>query len=128
MGLRVALRFLSTKCLSALAKLRIEDLRAAAEVVKGKLAGNVKLAMVVPDSGLVKKQAESEGLDSVFTDAGFSGESRCSMCLAMNDDRLDPGDDALQPRTETLRASRAGSHSPFKPCNGCGCRCGRAFC
>ena len=73
---------------------RIEDLRAAAEVVKGKkLAGNVKLAMVVPGSGLVKKQAESEGLDSVFTDAGFEWrEPGCSMCLAMNDDRLDPGE------------------------------------
>ena len=73
---------------------RIEDLRAAAEVVKGKkLADNVKLAMVVPGSGLVKKQAESEGLDAVFTDAGFEWrEPGCSMCLAMNDDRLDPGE------------------------------------
>jgi 3-isopropylmalate/(R)-2-methylmalate dehydratase large subunit len=73
---------------------RIEDLRAAAEVVKGrKLAGNVKLAMVVPGSGLVKSQAEAEGLDKVFLDAGFEWrEPGCSMCLAMNDDRLEPGE------------------------------------
>jgi 3-isopropylmalate/(R)-2-methylmalate dehydratase large subunit len=73
---------------------RIEDLRAAAAVVKGrKVAGNVKLAMVVPGSGLVKRQAEAEGLDRVFTEAGFEWrEPGCSMCLAMNDDRLEPGE------------------------------------
>jgi 3-isopropylmalate/(R)-2-methylmalate dehydratase large subunit len=73
---------------------RIEDLRAAAEVVKGRrLAANVKLAMVVPGSGPVKRQAESEGLDRVFRDAGFEWrEPGCSMCLAMNDDRLEPGE------------------------------------
>ena len=73
---------------------RIEDLRAAAQVVKGrKLASNVKLAMVVPGSGLVKAQAEREGLDRVFLDAGFEWrEPGCSMCLAMNDDRLSPGE------------------------------------
>ncbi|CCG18828.1 LeuC2 protein [Taylorella asinigenitalis 14/45] len=71
---------------------RIEDIRSAAEVVKGKrIASNIKLAMVVPGSGLVKEQAEKEGLDKVFTDAGFEWRSPgCSMCLAMNNDRLSP--------------------------------------
>lgn len=73
---------------------RIEDLRAAAQVVKGKhIAANIKLALVVPGSGLVKKQAEEEGLDKVFTAAGFEWrEPGCSMCLAMNDDRLTAGE------------------------------------
>ena len=71
---------------------RIEDLRAAAAVAKGrKLAKNIKLALVVPGSGLVKKQAETEGLDKIFTAAGFEWrEPGCSMCLAMNNDRLSP--------------------------------------
>ena len=73
---------------------RIEDLRAAASVIKGrKRAANVKLAMVVPGSGLVKKQAEAEGLDKIFLAAGFEWrEPGCSMCLAMNADRLEPGE------------------------------------
>jgi 3-isopropylmalate/(R)-2-methylmalate dehydratase large subunit len=73
---------------------RIEDLRAAAAVVKGrKVAANIKLAMVVPGSGLVKQQAEQEGLDKIFLDAGFEWrEPGCSMCLAMNADRLEPGE------------------------------------
>ncbi len=73
---------------------RIEDLRAAAEVVRGrKVASNVRLAMVVPGSGLVKRQAEAEGLDEVFLRAGFEWrEPGCSMCLAMNADRLAPGE------------------------------------
>ncbi|WP_017525489.1 3-isopropylmalate dehydratase large subunit [Pusillimonas noertemannii] len=73
---------------------RIEDLRAAADVVRGKkVAGNVKQAMIVPGSGLVKKQAEQEGLDKVFLEAGFEWrEPGCSMCLAMNADRLEPGE------------------------------------
>ncbi|MDX3893367.1 3-isopropylmalate dehydratase large subunit [Pusillimonas sp.] len=73
---------------------RIEDLRAAAEVVRGKkVAGNVKQAMIVPGSGLVKRQAEQEGLDKVFVEAGFEWrEPGCSMCLAMNADRLEPGE------------------------------------
>jgi len=73
---------------------RIDDLRAAAAVVKGrKLADNIKLAMVVPGSGLVMRQAEAEGLDKVFLDAGFEWrEPGCSMCLAMNADRLEPGE------------------------------------
>lgn len=71
---------------------RIEDLRAAAAVAQGrKLAKNIKLALVVPGSGLVKKQAEAEGLDKIFTAAGFEWrEPGCSMCLAMNNDRLEP--------------------------------------
>ena len=75
---------------------RIEDMRAAAWVVQklGKrIASNVKLAMVVPGSGLVKEQAEREGLDKIFKAAGFEWrEPGCSMCLAMNADRLDPGE------------------------------------
>jgi 3-isopropylmalate/(R)-2-methylmalate dehydratase large subunit len=73
---------------------RIEDLRQAAAVVRGRhVASSVKLALVVPGSGLVKRQAESEGLDRIFVDAGFEWrEPGCSMCLAMNDDRLEPGE------------------------------------
>ena len=73
---------------------RIEDLRAAAAVAKGRhVASNIKLAMVVPGSGLVKAQAEKEGLDQMFRDAGFEWrEPGCSMCLAMNADRLEPGE------------------------------------
>ncbi len=73
---------------------RIEDMRAAAAVAQGKkVAANVKLAMVVPGSGLVKAQAEQEGLDKIFVAAGFEWrDPGCSMCLAMNDDRLAPGE------------------------------------
>ena len=75
---------------------RIEDMRAAAWVVKRlgkKVAGNVKLALVVPGSGLVKAQAEAEGLDLIFKNAGFEWrEPGCSMCLAMNADRLESGE------------------------------------
>ena len=73
---------------------RIEDIREAAAVAKGrKVAANVKLAMVVPGSGLVKQQAEAEGLDKILVEAGFEWrEPGCSMCLAMNADRLEPGE------------------------------------
>jgi 3-isopropylmalate/(R)-2-methylmalate dehydratase large subunit len=73
---------------------RIEDLRSAAAVVKGKrIAANVRAALVVPGSGLVKAQAEKEGLDRVFRDAGFEWrEPGCSMCLGMNPDRLQAGE------------------------------------
>jgi 3-isopropylmalate/(R)-2-methylmalate dehydratase large subunit len=72
---------------------RIEDLRAAAAVVKGKKVNDSVSAMVVPGSGVIKKQAESEGLDAVFTDAGFEWrEAGCSMCLAMNPDKLESGE------------------------------------
>ncbi len=73
---------------------RIEDLRAAAEIAKtGRVAANVKEAIVVPGSGLVKQQAEKEGLDRIFKVAGFEWrEPGCSMCLGMNPDRLEPGE------------------------------------
>lgn len=73
---------------------RIEDLRAAAQIIRGKkTARNLKRAMVVPGSGLVKEQAESEGLDRIFVDAGFEWrEAGCSMCLGMNPDILLPGE------------------------------------
>jgi len=73
---------------------RIEDFREAAAIVKGKtVADNVKLAMAVPGSGLVKQQAEAEGLDVIFRQAGFEWrDPGCSMCLAMNADRLEPGE------------------------------------
>ena len=73
---------------------RIEDFRAAAAVAKGrKIAANIKLAMVVPGSGLVKEQAEKEGLDKIFTEAGFEWRAPgCSMCLAMNADKLENGE------------------------------------
>ena len=73
---------------------RIEDLRAVAAVASGrKVAGNIKQAIIVPGSGLVKQQAEAEGLDKIFTAAGFEWrEPGCSMCLAMNNDRLAPGE------------------------------------
>jgi 3-isopropylmalate/(R)-2-methylmalate dehydratase large subunit len=73
---------------------RIEDLRAAAAVVKGRrIASNIRAALVVPGSGLVKQQAENEGLDRIFRDAGFEWrEPGCSMCLGMNPDRLESGE------------------------------------
>jgi 3-isopropylmalate/(R)-2-methylmalate dehydratase large subunit len=73
---------------------RIEDLRHAAAVAKGrKVASSIRIAMVVPGSGLVKAQAEKEGLDRIFRDAGFEWrEPGCSMCLAMNADRLESGE------------------------------------
>ncbi|TVV72356.1 3-isopropylmalate dehydratase large subunit [Sphingomonas solaris] len=73
---------------------RIEDLRAAAAVARGRhVAANVRQALVVPGSGLVKRQAEAEGLDRIFIDAGFEWrEPGCSMCLAMNPDKVPPGD------------------------------------
>lgn len=72
---------------------RIEDLRAAAEVAKGRKVADTVDAMVVPGSGLVKEQAEAEGLDKIFIEAGFDWrEPGCSMCLAMNADKLAPGE------------------------------------
>ena len=73
---------------------RIEDLRAVAAVVKGrKVADSIKQALIVPGSGLVKQQAEAEGIDKILIDAGFEWrEPGCSMCLAMNNDRLKPGE------------------------------------
>jgi 3-isopropylmalate/(R)-2-methylmalate dehydratase large subunit len=73
---------------------RIEDLRAAADVLRGKhVASNIMLALAVPGSGLVKSQAEAEGLDKIFIEAGFEWrDPGCSMCLAMNDDKLGAGE------------------------------------
>ncbi|HCJ29999.1 MAG TPA: 3-isopropylmalate dehydratase large subunit, partial [Pseudomonas sp.] len=73
---------------------RIEDLRIAASVVIGqRVASSVRQALVVPGSGMVKAQAEAEGLDRIFVDAGFEWrEPGCSMCLGMNEDRLQPGE------------------------------------
>jgi len=73
---------------------RIEDLRSAATVIQGgRVAGNVIQALVVPGSGLVRRQAEQEGLDRIFLQAGFEWrEPGCSMCLGMNEDRLNPGE------------------------------------
>ena len=73
---------------------RIEDLQAAANIIQGaKLANNIKEAIVVPGSGLVKQQAEQLGLDKIFTQAGFEWrQPGCSMCLAMNDDKIEPGE------------------------------------
>jgi len=72
---------------------RIEDLRAAAQVAKGRRVADGVQAMIVPGSGLVKQQAEAEGLDRIFTEAGFEWrEPGCSMCLAMNADKLQPGE------------------------------------
>ena len=72
---------------------RIEDLRDVAQVAEGRKVSPAVKAMIVPGSGLVKIQAEEEGLDKIFIDAGFDWrEPGCSMCLAMNSDRLDPGE------------------------------------
>ena len=106
-GMRRALEYMDLKPNTAIAEVtidkvfigsctnsRIEDLRAAAKVAEGRsIASNVKLALVVPGSGLIKKQAEEEGLDKIFVMAGFEWrEPGCSMCLAMNADRLEPGE------------------------------------
>jgi len=106
-GMRRALQYMDLKAGTAISDIkvdrvfigsctnsRIEDLRAAAAVIKDrKVANNVKQALVVPGSGLVKKQAEEEGLDSVFANAGFEWrEPGCSMCLAMNADKLESGE------------------------------------
>src|SRR5690606_23238614 len=72
---------------------RIEDLRAVAKVVEGRKVAATVDAMIVPGSGLVKEQAEAEGLDKIFKEAGFDWRGPgCSRCLAMNDDRLKPGE------------------------------------
>ena len=73
---------------------RIEDLRAAANIIKGKkVSDSIKLAIVVPGSGLIKKQAEKEGISEIFIDSGFEWrEPGCSMCLGMNSDQLGSGE------------------------------------
>ncbi len=93
-GTRIADIHLDRVFIGSCTNARIEDLRVAAAVVRGRRkAGNIKQAMVVPGSGQVKAQAEAEGLDRVFLDAGFEWrEPGCSMCLAMNADKLLPGE------------------------------------
>ena len=93
-GMAVKDIFLDKIFIGSCTNSRIEDLREAADVVAGrKVANSIKQAMVVPGSGPVKHQAESEGLDKIFVDAGFEWrEPGCSMCLAMNADRLEPGE------------------------------------
>src|SRR3546814_1009575 len=81
-------------CIGSCTNSRIEDLRAAADLVKGnRLARGIKQALVVPGSGLVKRQAEEEGLDRIFTEAGFEWrEPGCSACLGMNPDKVPSGE------------------------------------
>ena len=86
---------------------RIEDLRAASKIVKGKKVSNEIRAMIVPGSGLVKEQAEKEGLDAIFKEAGFDWrEPGCSMCLAMNADRLSPGERAASTSNRNFEGRR----------------------
>ena len=86
---------------------RIEDLRAAAEVARGQKVKDGIRAMIVPGSGLVKEQAEGEGLDAIFRDAGFDWrEAGCSMCLAMNADRLSDGERCASTSNRNLKAAK----------------------
>ena len=101
---------------------RIEDLRAAAAVARKRVASNVRQAMVVPGSGLVKQQAEREGLDKIFIEAGFEWrEPGCSMCLAMNADRLEPGERCASTSNRNFEgrqaraAARTWSARPWPP-------------
>ena len=98
---------------------RIEDLRSAARIAQGKKA--LVPAIIVPGSTLIKKQAEAEGLDKLFIDAGFEWRSTgCSMCVGMNGDITPPGErGVLQPVIETLRAARTRQQNAFnEPGNG----------
>ena len=92
-GMKVTDISIDTVFIGSCTNSRIEDLRAAAAIAKGRSVAEGVRAMVVPGSGLVKKQAEEEGLDAIFRDAGFDWrEAGCSMCLAMNADRLSVGE------------------------------------
>jgi 3-isopropylmalate/(R)-2-methylmalate dehydratase large subunit len=95
---------------------RIEDMREAAAVVKRlgrKVAPGVRLALVVPGSGLVKRQAEAEGLDEIFTAAGFEWrEPGCSMCLAMNADRLEPGERCASTSNRNFEGRQGAAAAP----------------
>jgi homoaconitase/3-isopropylmalate dehydratase large subunit len=109
---------------------RIEDLRVAAAIVNGRrVASNIKLALVVPGSGLVKTQAEREGLDRIFRDAGFEWrEPGCSMCLAMNDDRLSPAALRIDLESQFRGPARRRWPYPFSQSgDGRRCRDRRAF-
>src|ERR1700749_768924 len=97
---------------------RIEDLRAAAVVAKGRKVAEGVNALVVPGSGLVKEQAEQEGLDKVFIEAGFEWrEPGCSMCLAMNADKLEPGERGASPSNRNFggRQGRGGRTHLMSP-------------
>ena len=103
---------------------RIEDLRAASKIVAGKTVNPSVIAMVVPGSGLVKEQAEAEGLDKIFKAAGFDWrEPGCSMCLAMNEDRLEAGRALRFDLESQLRGSPGiqGAHAPRVSRHGSGC-------
>ena len=102
---------------------RIEDLREVARVVDGKMVNPNVYAMIVPGSGLVKEQAEAEGLHKIFTAAGFEWrEPGCSMCLAMNPDKLKPGERCASTSNRNFegRQGSQGAHSPRFPGNGRG--------
>ena len=113
---------------------RIEDMREAAAIVKKlgqKVAKNIKLAMVVPGSGLVKEQAEREGLHEIFMAAGFEWrEPGCSMCLAMNADRLEPGERCASTSNRNFRGPPGcrWPHPPGHPRHGCRCGSPWSFC
>ncbi len=99
--------------------------------MRGKFrASNVKLALVVPGSGLVKEQAEREGLDRIFRDAGFEWrEPGCSMCLAMNADRLEPGERCASTSNRNLKVAKGrGAYSFGFASNGCCRRDSWSFC
>ena len=100
---------------------RIDDLRAAADVARGKKVSSDVYAMIVPGSAAVKKQAEDEGLDAVFKDAGFDWRvAGCSMCLGMNPDILQPGERCASTSNRKLRGSpgQGRANAPRKPRNG----------
>ena len=102
---------------------RIEDLRAAAKIVEGRKVNEGVTAMVVPGSGLVKEQAEAEGLDRIFKAAGFEWrEPGCSMCLAMNADKLKPGERCASTSNRNFegRQGYQGPHAPRLAANGRG--------
>jgi len=105
---------------------RIEDLRAVAAVVEGRrVHERIRQALIVPGSGQVRLQAESEGLDRIFLDAGFEWRAAgCSMCLGMNDDRLSEGSVVPQPPTATSRGApgQGRPYPPDEPGNGGGGR------
>ena len=92
-GQKIADVEINTVFIGSCTNSRIEDLRSAAKIIQGKKVKQGIRAMVVPGSGLVKAQAEAEGLNIMFTEAGFEWrEPGCSMCLAMNEDKLQPGE------------------------------------
>lgn len=108
---------------------RIEDLRAAAEIAKGRKVAPGVQALVVPGSGPVKARAEAEGLDKIFIEAGFEWRLHgCSMCLAMNNDRLNPGERCASTSNRNFEGRRARrAHASGQPGNGCRRGCDRTF-